>query len=394
MLQWRLTEAYKARLYQEHRSFRDLDLTLREMQNRWVRVERARKSAPSNTGDFAQRLAALKTRLDALRVRLTEARAKQNDLLERFAVAELEGQKDRLATYQIQARYALASIYDRAANADVKPAAAPAAAPAGAAPEAQPAPEAKREAAAAPVARLRTCTRRRVQCRLEKDAPTLKDLESRPIEVKPEAKVDASASRAMENYRRFLELQKTDPALRAEALRRLGDLNLESGELERMEKEVTTVDLQGAEAIKLYTTLLKAYPDYGRNDQVLYQLARAYETTGQPEKALATLDQIVSRYPQSQQLDEVHFRRGEILFSAKQYAAAQGAYQHAIERGSKSAFYQQSLYKHGWSLFKQGQNEDSLPSFARRARCHADRARVRRPREDHGFPHARQSRTR
>ena len=46
-------------------------------------------------------------------------------------------------------------------------------------------------------------------------------------------------------------------------------------------------DAQGAEAIKLYTSLLKSYPDYPRNDQVLYQLARAYETTGQPEAALA-----------------------------------------------------------------------------------------------------------
>ena len=52
--------------------------------------------------------------------------------------------------------------------------------------------------------------------------------------------------------------------------------------------------MQGAEAIKLYTTLLKAYPDYPRNDQVLYQLARAYETTGQPDQALATLDRIVA----------------------------------------------------------------------------------------------------
>jgi hypothetical protein len=150
VLLWRLTEAYKARLYQEHRSFRDLDLTLREMQNRWVRVERARKSAPSNTGDFAQRLAALKTRLDALRVRLDETRAKQNELLERLAVAELEGQKDRLATYQIQARYALASIYDRAANADVKPAATPAPAPRGEAAEEPPAAEPSAEPAPQP----------------------------------------------------------------------------------------------------------------------------------------------------------------------------------------------------------------------------------------------------
>ena len=194
-------------------------------------------------------------------------------------------------------------------------------------------------------------------------APTIKDLTSRRVEVRKDSKVDASAAKAMENYRRFLDLAKTDPQLRAEALRRLGDLNLDAGELERMEKEVSAVDLQGGEAIKLYSTLLKAYPDYPRNDQVLYQLARAYETTGQPEQALGTLDRIVQRYPRSPQLDEVQFRRGELLFSAKRYADAERAYAVVIQRGKSSAFYEQSLYKHGWSLFKQSLAEDSLPSF-------------------------------
>jgi hypothetical protein len=50
-------------------------------------------------------------------------------------------------------------------------------------------------------------------------APTIKDLRARPIEVQKTAPVPASAPRAMENYRRFLELQNTDPQLRAEALR-------------------------------------------------------------------------------------------------------------------------------------------------------------------------------
>src|ERR1700733_397442 len=148
-------------------------------------------------------------------------------------------------------------------------------------------------------------------------APTISDLNARAIDVQTGTQPPASAAKAMDNYRRFLELQATDPKLRAEALRRLGDLNLEAGEFERMEKEVTQVDLQGAEAIKLYSTLLKAYPNYPRNDEVLYQLARAYETTGQSEQALATLDRIVKSFPQSRQLDEVQFRRGELLFSAK-----------------------------------------------------------------------------
>ena len=193
---------------------------------------------------------------------------------------------------------------------------------------------------------------------------TLKDLKSRDIQIHKDSKVDASSSKAMDNYRRFLELQKTDPQLRAEALRRLGDLNLDAGDIERLEKEVGIVDLQSAEAIKLYATLLKAYPDYARNDQVLYQLARAYETTGQPEQALATLDRIVQKYPNSPQMDEVQFRRGELLFSAKKYPDAEKAYSVVIHVGKSSEFYEQSLYKNGWSLFKQSMTDESLPSFA------------------------------
>ena len=193
---------------------------------------------------------------------------------------------------------------------------------------------------------------------------TIKDLKSKDIPIHKDSKVDASSSKAMDNYRRFLELQKTDPALRAEALRRLGDLNLDAGDIERLEKEVGIVDLQSAAAIKLYSTLLKAYPDYARNDQVLYQLARAYETTGQPEQALATLDHIVQKYPNSPQLDEVQFRRGELLFSAKRYPEAEHAYAVVIQRGRSSDYYEQSLYKHGWALFKQSMTDESLSSFA------------------------------
>ncbi len=192
---------------------------------------------------------------------------------------------------------------------------------------------------------------------------TIGELTRKKVEVHKDTPADANATKAMENYRKFLELQNTDPKLRAEAMRRLGDLNLDSGELERLQKEVTAVDMQGAEAIRLYTTLLKAYPDYPRNDQVLYQLARAYETTGQPDQALATLDRIVAHYPQSPHIDEVQFRRGELLFSSKRYAEAEKAYAAVIGKGGTSSFYQQALYKHGWALFKQGMTVESLPSF-------------------------------
>jgi cellulose synthase operon protein C len=194
---------------------------------------------------------------------------------------------------------------------------------------------------------------------------TLGDLVRKaPVPVQRNTPAPADAAKAMDNYKRFLDLQRTDPKLRAEAMRRLGDLNLESDQLDNLDKDLSQVDLNSTEAIRLYTMLLKAYPDYARNDQVLYQMARAYEATSKPDQALATLDQLIARYPGTRMLDEVQFRRGELLFSAKDYRQAATAYAVVIKQGPASSFYTQSLYKNGWSLFKQSLNEDSLPSFA------------------------------
>ncbi|HEY1314081.1 MAG TPA: tetratricopeptide repeat protein [Steroidobacteraceae bacterium] len=198
-----------------------------------------------------------------------------------------------------------------------------------------------------------------------KKPATIKDLDSQQVDVNTDPPKNVDAGKTMDSYKRFLDLNAGDAALRAEALRRLGDLNLESSESERIERElVTNEGLRATEAIHLYSALLKTYPKYERNDSVLYQLARAYELNAQPDKALASLDQLVTNYPNSHYVDEAQFRRGEILFTDKAYPKAQAAYEAVIKIGATSGFYNQSLYKHGWSLFKQSENERSLESFA------------------------------
>jgi hypothetical protein len=129
VLFFRLNDSFKARMWQQRRTIKDLDLALHEAQNRWIRVERARQSVPTNNGEFAARVAALKTRIDALQTRMAATEQKQSAYLAQVAVAELEQQKNRLATYQVQARFALATMYDRAANPEPEkkgPEAAPA----------------------------------------------------------------------------------------------------------------------------------------------------------------------------------------------------------------------------------------------------------------------------
>src|SRR5277367_5185679 len=126
---------------------------------------------------------------------------------------------------------------------------------------------------------------------------TIKDLESQQVDVSTNPPTGVDNNKTMDSYKRFLDLNAGDAALREEALRRLGDLNLESSESERIERELATNEgLRATEAIHLYTALLKAYPNYERNDSVLYQLARAYELNAQPDKALAALDRLVTTY--------------------------------------------------------------------------------------------------
>ncbi|MEJ2142394.1 MAG: tetratricopeptide repeat protein, partial [Gammaproteobacteria bacterium] len=69
------------------------------------------------------------------------------------------------------------------------------------------------------------------------------------------------------------------------------------------------------DAIRLYNMLLKKYPLYERNDQVLYQLSRAHEEVGEVEKAMTVMSQLIKKYPNSRYLDEIYFRRAEFYFT-------------------------------------------------------------------------------
>jgi hypothetical protein len=120
VMYWRLSASFKARLWNERRSVKELEAALKETQKRAVLVRQARAGMPTNTGAYAGRVAATRVRMDQLQQRLADVSARQNRYLQALAIRELEGQKLRISTYQIQARYELAAIYDRAANAKPK----------------------------------------------------------------------------------------------------------------------------------------------------------------------------------------------------------------------------------------------------------------------------------
>ena len=117
------------------------------------------------------------------------------------------------------------------------------------------------------------------------------------------------------------------------------------------------------EAIRTYQEILRTYPNYERNDQVLYQMSRAYEEVGQPDDAMAVMNRFVAEYPHSKYIDEVQFRRGEYYFVRKSFLDAEEAYASIVGTGTASSYYELALYKLGWTLYKQELYEEALNNY-------------------------------
>ena len=194
-----------------------------------------------------------------------------------------------------------------------------------------------------------------------KKGETIGHVSKKRVKVKQDIPVKSSRTKAISQYRKLV---KEDPDnVNPEVLRRLGDLRMEETEDHLAEKVQIPNKNTYTETISLYEDILANHADYKGRDRVLYQISRAYELSGEHEKALKALDQLVYEYPDSPYFAETQFRRAEILFVEKHYAQAEHAYESVIKRGPEGRFYIHSLYKHGWSHFKQVDYDYGIPSF-------------------------------
>lgn len=198
------------------------------------------------------------------------------------------------------------------------------------------------------------------------DEPTLASLAGRRIAVEPDAPGALPAmdeARTIAAYQQFLDAAPHAPQ-RPEALRRLGDLEMDAADRRAAEASGGGAEIPDYRvAIARYEAFLKAYPQDPHNDRVLYQLARAQEQGGQLEAALQTLTRLVQQHPATAHAEEAHFRRGELLFATRQYAAAETAYATVLRQPRRTPFHERALYMQGWSLFKLGRIEAALQPF-------------------------------
>ena len=211
------------------------------------------------------------------------------------------------------------------------------------------------------------------------DLVTLESLEKRSIKVNPQELPSASKVDARQRYKEFATTTENQE-LRAAAMERLADIELETkqdtkfqeAELKEAEqrarkgKKTAVVDSTKlgdySNVAKQYEKLIKRYPNSKDNEKLYYQLARAYDLSGQSKKSLGVLTRLMKEFPENKHAEEVQFRRGEIYFSLNDYKNAERSYAYVLSN-KDSPYYERSIYKHGWSLFKLNRLQQARYSF-------------------------------
>ncbi|MDJ0834160.1 MAG: tetratricopeptide repeat protein [Gammaproteobacteria bacterium] len=197
--------------------------------------------------------------------------------------------------------------------------------------------------------------------------PTIAELESRTIDIEPQVSFDIDNADVINSYRQLVEITPRGDEYGKE-LQRLADLELEASMDNRLSEDPAIQDqglLEAKIAISRYQQYLVDYPNRPDNDMVLYQLSRAYAIESQVDEAQQVMDQLARDFPQSRYIDEVQFRRGEYLFVSGQYVQAELAYAVVVQDHEDSIYYEKSLYKLGWSQFKQNQNRAAIGSYVK-----------------------------
>jgi len=116
VLQWDLEKDFKDRLWRIRRDLRQTGEALVETQRARRQIDESIRREPIEFAGYADRVYGLGPRVESMKMRIEDAMLAQRIFLQSIAVGELQAQKQRLDIYTVQARFALAAIYDTAAT--------------------------------------------------------------------------------------------------------------------------------------------------------------------------------------------------------------------------------------------------------------------------------------
>jgi tetratricopeptide (TPR) repeat protein len=222
-----------------------------------------------------------------------------------------------------------------------------------------------------------------IACKETVRKPTLADVDvsSRnsntvDIYIKPQ-----SEEQVRQAYAAYLRNASKHDRSRMTAITRLAELELEMTEkLLKEQENLATGDKQHIDdslydarldkTVELLETSLRDYPEAKNNDRLLYQLAKVYAQKGEHEQSMQALQQLALGYHKSPYYVEAQFRLAENYFSRRDYLGAEDAYTEVIISPNNSIFYEKSLFKRGWSRFKQELYTEAVDDFLRAVADH------------------------
>lgn len=116
VLQWNITANYQARLTETFEHLAALDKDIAALQVTYAAFVRTRQAATQSYQGYDEPIRRLALRTDNTLATVNTLMARQGHLLEVMAVSELARRRQKLEEYQVQARFAMAENYDRAAK--------------------------------------------------------------------------------------------------------------------------------------------------------------------------------------------------------------------------------------------------------------------------------------
>ena len=121
VLQWGLERDFNDRQWLIRRELQDTGEALVQTQRSYRQIDEAVREQTLRFADLGDRVYGLAPRVEGMKMRVEDTLSRQRAFLQAIAIGELQAQKDRLDIYTIQARFALAAIYDIAASAGEAP---------------------------------------------------------------------------------------------------------------------------------------------------------------------------------------------------------------------------------------------------------------------------------
>ena len=120
VIYWNVYTDYDRRFTEAYRHLKELDQVILKLKKQYTDFVRTRQAATQSYEGYEDEIKRLRWQIRDAGEKVGILMARQGNMIETMAVDELSKRRDRLAEFQIKARFAMADSYDRATRTQVQ----------------------------------------------------------------------------------------------------------------------------------------------------------------------------------------------------------------------------------------------------------------------------------